>query len=173
MAIALLEEREECRIGHTGTVLVIVWFTEPTVPALERFETHHRALAAKFGKITLVSILQGGLKPPGPEVRARIDQYTPELQKQRHGMIAVMLATGLAAIFIRSFLAALALVSTEHMRVAKTLEAAAAEVHRMPGQDEVTRANVALASEFAIFLALPPVGQGPTGGPTSTTSAPS
>lgn len=158
VTILTLEERKECRLGHSGSVLIIVWYTEPTVAALERFEIHHRALAAKFGKITLLSIIRGGLGSPPAEVRARIDQHTAELQKQRHGSIVAVQASGLAAIFIRTFLAALALVSTEHMRVVKALEDAAAEVQRTPGQDEPTRANAGLAGELAAFVGLPPPG---------------
>ncbi len=159
MGVEILEERKECRIGRSGSVLVLVWYLEPTVPALERFEVHHRQLAAKFGKITMVSVIKGGLLPPGPEVRARIDKNTAELQKQRYGMITAIQASGLAAIFIRSFLAALALVSTEHMRVVKTTEELAKEIQRIPGQDEATRADAGLARDLAAFIALPP----PTG----------
>lgn len=153
--MATLGERAEFRIGHFGSVLVVVWFKEPTVASLDELERHHVDLAARFSKVTLLSVLLSASASPPPEVRRKIDAQTPKLQALRHGLFAVVLAKGLAAIFIRTFLAALSLVSSEYMRVCKTIDEAAREIRSMPGQDAPTRGNDALAAQLADFVRLP------------------
>lgn len=154
--MATLGERPEYRLGHFGSVLVVVWFKEPTVASLDELEGHHVALAARFTKVTLLSVLVSASANPPVEVRRKIEAQTPTLQKLRHGNVAVVLAKGLAAIFIRTYLAALSLVSSEYMRVCKSVDEAALVIRRMPGQDPATRDNEALATELNGFVQLPP-----------------
>ena len=58
MAVTILEERPEARVGHVGPVFVTSWYSELTVEALDMLERHQTALAQKYGQVTLVS--------PGP-----------------------------------------------------------------------------------------------------------
>src|SRR5438309_1949129 len=98
MAISLLEECPDYRFGHVGSVYVTVWFGELTLAALDALEKHHKALSAKYGKITLLSVVMGETTAPGPELRERMKVQGPELAKQRLGNIVVVQTRGLAAI---------------------------------------------------------------------------
>jgi hypothetical protein len=82
-----------------------------------------------------------------------MSQQAAEVDGLRHGNIVVVQAKGLAAIITRTYLAALSLVSPEHMRVFKTLDEAAAEALSLPGQDAQTKANTQLAADLADFAA--------------------
>ena len=152
MDVVVLSELPECRLGHVGSVLVAVWSSELTIPALDALTSHQKALAAKYGKVTLVSVVTGASKAPPPEVRAHMSQQAAEVEGLRHGNIVVVQAKGLAAIITRSYLAALSLVSPEHMRVFKTVEEAAAEVLRLPGQDTEARTNTQLGAQLDAFI---------------------
>jgi hypothetical protein len=153
MSVVVLNELPECRLGHTGSVLVAVWSSELTVQALNALTEHQKILAKKHGKITLVSVVLGASKQPPPEVREHMSQQAAEVDGLRHGNIVVVQAKGLAAIITRTYLAALSLVSPEHMRVFKTLDEAAAEALSLPGQDAQTKANTQLAADLADFAA--------------------
>ena len=157
MAIALLEQLPECRVGHVGSVYVTVWFSELTVPAIDMLEKHHRALVAKHGTITLVSVVVNATAAPPAELRERMRAQSKDLAKGRRGNVVVVLARGLAAIITRTFLAALSLISVENMKVFKTLDEAATALRELPGQDAETKANLRFAEELADFVALPRV----------------
>ena len=155
MAITLLEECPEFRVGHVGSVYVTVWFSELTERALDALSKHHHALVAKYGKITLVSVVINATKAPGPELRERLRSQSVELAKDRRGNIIVVLARGMSAIIARTFLAVLSLISTENMKVPNTLDAAADEVRKIVGQDAATVANTGLADDLIAFANLP------------------
>jgi hypothetical protein len=155
MPLTIRAERSEFRLGHLGPLLVVVWYTEPTVAALEVLEATHRELFAAHGKLTLLSvILRAGNSPP-PEVRAKIDAQTAPLSAMRLGSVVVVLLKGIAAIFVRTYLAALSLTSPEVMKVVKSVEDAAVEIRRLPGQQDSLRAADTLAGDMAAFLELP------------------
>ena len=44
MAIALLEERPECRLGQLGPLFVSVWFNEMTAPSVDALDRQLDAL---------------------------------------------------------------------------------------------------------------------------------
>lgn len=155
MAVTILEERPEYRLGHAGSVYVTVWFSELSMMALDALAKHHHALAQKYGKITLVSIVVGATQAPGPELRDRLRTETAELAKSRRANIVVVLAKGLSAIITRSFLAVLSLLSTETMKVPATLEEAAEQARKLEGQDEETKNNATLGADLVAFAALP------------------
>lgn len=155
MPITVLEERPEYRLGHAGSVYVTVWFSELSMMALDALAKHHHALAKKYGKITLVSIVVGATQAPGPELRDRLRSETAELAKSRRANIVVVLAKGLSAIITRSFLAVLSLLSTETMKVPGTLEEAAEQARNLEGQDEETKNNATLGADLVAFAALP------------------
>lgn len=155
MAITVLEECPEYRFGHVGSVYVTAWFSELNDKGLDALAKHQQALASKHGKITMVSVVMGATKAPGPELRERLKAQAAEMEKQRRGNIIVVQTRGMGAIIARSFLAMLSLISKEHMKVPLTLEAAAEEARQLPGQDAATVANAGLADELIAFAALP------------------
>ncbi len=155
MAITILEECPEFRFGHVGSVYVTVWFSELNDKALDSLATHHHALVAKYGNITLVSVIINATKTPGPELRERLRAQSVELAKHRHGNVIVVLARGMSAIIARTFLAVLSLISSEQMKVPASLDAAADEVRQIVGQDAATVANATLADDLVAFAALP------------------
>jgi len=155
VSLTTLEERAEYRLGHLDSVLTVVWHEAPTVACLEVLEHHHTALAQRFGKVTLLSVIVTATQSPSPDVRAKIDEQAPRLQALRHGSVVVVLAKGLAAIFIRTYLAALSLVTKEPLRVVKALPDAATEIRKLPGQDEATRQRADLEGHLKAFVELP------------------
>ena len=155
MAITVLEESPEFRLGHAGSVYVTVWFNELSNAALDALAKHQQALAAKYGKVTMVSVVVNATQAPGPEIRERLKEQSHELSHARLGNIIVVQARGMAAIVARSFLAMLSLISKEHMKVFKTLEEAADEVRKLPGQHAETVANQSLTEDLVAFAALP------------------
>ena len=155
MAITVLEECPEFRLGHVGSVYVTVWFSELNERALDSLARHHQALTGKYGKITLVSVIINATRAPGPELRERLRAQSVELAKHRHGNVIVVLTRGLSAIIARTFLAMLSLMSSENMKIPASLEEAADEVRKIAGQDAATVANTKLAEDLTAFAALP------------------
>jgi hypothetical protein len=156
MAISVLEETRDYRLGHVGSVYVTVWFNELNEGALDALDKHQRALVAKYGKVTMVSVVMGATKAPGPELRERLRLQSADQGAQRRGNIIVINARGMSAIIARSFLAMLSLISKENLKVPPNLEAAADEVKKLPGQDAETMANATLADDLRAFANLPP-----------------
>ena len=118
MAITILEECPEFRLGHMGSVYVTVWFSELNDKALDSLARHHHALVAKYGKITLVSVIINATKAPGSELRDRLRTQSVELAKHRRGNVIVVLARGMSAIIARTFLAIEEAHLERHPRVA-------------------------------------------------------
>lgn len=155
MGVTVLQEHPEFRLGHVGSVFVTVWFNELSHAGLDALNKHQKDLAAKFGKVTMLSVVVDATKAPSPEIRERLKTETDDLAPARLANIIVVQARGMSAIIARSFLAMLSLISKEHMKVFKTLEEAAEEVRKVPGQHPETVANQALAEELVAFAALP------------------
>ncbi|PZR07440.1 MAG: hypothetical protein DI536_27705 [Archangium gephyra] len=156
MPITTLEERPECRVGHAGSVFVTAWYSELTEAALDMMERHQTALSQRYGKVTLISIVMGATRNPPPDVRERLKRTADFLQDQRIGNFVVVQTRGLSAIIARTFLAALSLMNSENMKVFKTLEDAAEEAKRIPGQQQEVVTNTTLAADLAAFAQLPP-----------------
>ena len=155
MPIKVLEECRDYRLGSTGSVLVSVWFSELTSAALDALEKHHEALADQHGKITLVSIVMGASAAPPAELRERMRRQSTELSKRRLGNVIVVRTRGLQSIIARSFLAAMSLVSTENIKVPRTLEEAAEQVRALPGQNAGTKSDLMLGEDLETFADLP------------------
>ncbi|MFZ5444240.1 MAG: hypothetical protein ACOZQL_29860 [Myxococcota bacterium] len=155
MAITTLEEMPECRLGHAGSVLVSVWYSELTNRALDALEKHHLGLAERYGKITMVSVVAGANSNPSPEIRERLKVQSVDMQKKRHANLVVVATRGLSAIIARTFLAALSLLSSENMKVCSDFEDCAEAVRAVPGQDTEARANTTFGPDLAAFVALP------------------
>lgn len=156
MPITTLEELPECRVGHSGSVFVTAWYSELTGPSLDMMEKHQTALAKKYGRVTLISIVMGATKNPPPDVRERLKKTSDFLSGQRIGNFVVVLTRGLAAIIARTFLAALSLMNSENMRVVRTLEDAADEARKLPAQHDDVLNNTQLGADLVAFAALPP-----------------
>lgn len=155
MAITLLDETPEYRLGHFGSVFVSVWFSRLNIPALEALEKFHRELAAKHGKVTFISIVVGAAENPPADVRERMREGTAALLPLRRANLVVVQTKGLSAIIARSFLAAMSLMSPEKMGVFKTVEEAVAEAQRIPDQEAMVKAHTTLAAEIRAFVDLP------------------
>lgn len=155
MAITLLDETPEYRLGHFGSLLVSAWYSRLNIPALESLEKHHRELASKHGKVTFLSVVVGAAENPPADVRERMKHGSEALLPLRRANLIVVQAKGLSAIIARSFLAAMSLMSPEKMGVFKTVEEAVAEAQRLPDQDEAVKAHPTLAAEIRAFVDLP------------------
>jgi hypothetical protein len=155
MSITVLQEHPDFRLGHAGSVFVTVWFSELSHAALDALTKYQREIFSKHGRVTMVSVVVNATTAPGPELRERLKTEMSELADMRMGNITVVLARGMSAIIARSFLAMLSLISKEHMKVFKTLEEAAEEVKKIPGQHAATLANMTLADDLVAFAALP------------------
>jgi len=153
MAIAVLEECRDYRLGSVGSVLAIAWYSELTIAALDAIQKHEDALADRHGKITLVSIILGATAAPLPEIRERMRKESSELEKRRLGNFIVVRTRGLSAIIARSFLAAMSLMST--IEVPATLEAAATAVRALAGQNAAIANDATLGAELEAFAELP------------------
>ena len=155
MSITVLQEHPDFRLGNVGSVFVTVWFSELSHAALDALTNHQKLIFEKHGKVTMVSVVVNATQAPGADLRERIKVQMEELADMRMGNITVVLARGMSAIIARSFLAMLSLISKEHMKVFKTLEEAAEEVKKIPGQHAATLANLTLADDLVAFAALP------------------
>lgn len=150
--ITELAQTPECRLGHFESLLVSVWSSRLTVASLDLLEAHHRALAAKYGKVTFLSVVVGAAENPPPEARERMKKTTEEMMKLRRGNLIVVQAKGLGAILTRSFLAAMSFMSTEKIGVFKTLGEAVAEIRAIKGQDAALVAATALEADLVAFV---------------------
>ncbi len=155
MPLTIRAERPEFRLGTLGPLVVVVWYTEPTVAALDVLEATHRELFAVHGKLTLLSVILRAGNSPAPEVRAKIDAQTSSLSAMRLGSVVVVLIKGLASIFVRTYLAAVSLTSPEVMKIVKSVDEAAVEIRGLPGQHDALRTANALGADLAAFVALP------------------
>lgn len=151
MPITQLEAIPECRLGHVGSVFVSVWYSRLTLQALELLDKHHHALAAKYGKVTFISVVMGAAENPPADVRERLKQASGEMLKQRRANLVVVQTKGLSAIIARTFLAALSLISPEKMDVFKSVEDAVAMAQALPDQEPEVVSNATLAADVRAF----------------------
>lgn len=154
MAITQLQEFPEARFGHSGPVLISVWYSELTLRSLDALDQHQTALAAKYGKVTLVSVVSSATKAPPAELRDEIKRRAPRQEALRLGNIVVVNARGVAAIIARTFLAALSLIQNG-LSVAKDIEDAAARTRALPGQHPDIVSNARLGAELKAFALQP------------------
>jgi len=154
VAITQLEAIPECRLGHVGSVFVSVWYSRLTLHALELLDKHHHALAAKYGKVTFISVVMGAAENPPADVRERLKQASGDLLKQRRPHLVVVQSKGHAAIIARTFLAALSLISPEKMEVFKSLEDAVAVAQALPDQVPEVVTDASLAAQLKAFCEL-------------------
>ncbi len=155
MPITPLAEFPEVRLGHVDSVLVSVWYSRLTIPSLDLLEQHHRSLAAKYGKVTFLSVVAGAAENPPPDVRERMNRTSEEMAKFRRANIIVVKARGLGAIIARSFLAAIAMFGKENIKVFKTTDEAVTYLKALPDQDEAVRGNGSLAADVQAFVDQP------------------
>lgn len=152
MAITSLTGTPECRMGHLGPLLVAVWNSRLTVPALEALEEHHRLLAAQYGKVTFLSVVVSAVENPGGEVRERLSRTANELMALRRVNLIVVMTRGLGAIITRSVLAAMSLLSAEKLEVFKSLDEAAQFLQHLPGQAPELAAALNLEADLRAFI---------------------
>ncbi|MFT3707650.1 MAG: hypothetical protein QM817_08275 [Archangium sp.] len=154
MAIALVKETADLRLGTCGPLLVNVWFREATVPALDVLYAEQQTLIAQYGKVTFLSVAQNVPKAPGPDVAAWLKQKQLTGEQSR-GTIIALTARGLSAVIARSFIAAVSLFSRDTYVVVKTLEEAAAAARKLPQQEAHLVNMASLAADLHAFVELP------------------
>ncbi len=151
--IVELVSNPEVRIGHHGPVLVSVWYAQASLGALQLLAEQQRTLVARYGTISTLSIAVKVPQAPGPEASEWIKQTDKEFKDSTRGSVVVVLERGLAAIIVRSFLAAASLITTNVMHVVKTIEEAAAKVQSLPGQPPEITGDTQLAAKLTTFSA--------------------
>jgi len=153
MAIVELVSNPEVRIGHCGPVLVSIWYSQASLNELQLLAEQQRTLVARYGIISTLSIAVRVPQAPGPEASEWIKQTDKEFKNSTRGSVVVVLERGLAAIIVRSFLAAASLITTNVMHVVKTIEEAAAKVQSLPGQPAEIVGDTQLAAKLTAFSA--------------------
>lgn len=152
-SIVELVSLPEVRIGHIGPLMISVWHSQASLRGLQAMGDQQRKLVAVHGKITNLSIAVKVPQAPGPEASEWIKQSDAEFKGVTLGSVVVVLEKGLAAIIVRSFLAAASLISTNVMQVVKTLDEAAVKVRELPGQVPEIAGHTQLAQLFTEFAA--------------------
>ena len=152
-SIVELVSLPEVRIGHIGPLMISVWHSQASLRGLQAMGDVQRKLLTQFPKITNLSIAVKVPKSPGPEATEWIKQSDREFKGTSLGSVIVVLERGLAAIIVRSFLAAASLISTQSMVVVKTFEEAADAVRAVPHQVPEIVGHTQLAGEFTTFAA--------------------
>ncbi len=153
MAIVELVSNPEVRIGHYGPVMVSIWYAQASLNALQLLAEQQRTLVARYGTICTLSIAVKVPQAPGPEASEWIKQTDKEFKNSTRGSVVVVLERGLAAIIVRSFLAAASLITTNVMHVVKTIEEAATKVQSLPGQPLEIVGDTQLAAKLTTFSA--------------------
>lgn len=157
MAIAMVRETKDLRIGACGSLLVNVWFTQATVDTLKQLGEEQERLLRQYEKITVLSVAMNIPKAPDADAAA----YLKDTQKldglRSRGTIIAILPRGLGAVIARSFIAAVSLFSKDQYIVVKSLDEAAAAVRKLPGQDKELVQMDALSIDLSAFVELPRV----------------
>lgn len=153
--IHLFEERPEVRLGHSGPLAVSVWYNVMTSEASDALDRLHAEVLKNHPKITVLSVVAGAAKAPSPELRDRANQQAQKLEPHRLGNFVVVLTSGLPGVITRTFLAGFTMLSKTPMTVLKTVDEAAEQIRKLPGQHPGLAQNAALAVELKKFLELP------------------
>jgi hypothetical protein len=153
--IILFEERPEVRLGHAGPLAVSVWYNVLTHEAADALDRLHAELLKTYPKVTVLTVIAGAAKAPSSELRERANEQAHKLEPNRLGNYVVVLTSGLPGVITRTFLAGFTMVSKTQMTVLKSLEDAAEQVRKLPGQHPSLAQNAALAVDLKQFLALP------------------
>lgn len=154
MSVIELVSLPEVRVGHIGSLLISVWHSHASLRGLQAMGDQQRKLVAQFGKVSTLAIAVKVPQAPGPEAAEWIKQTDKEFKETTRGSVVVVLERGLAAIIVRSFLAAASLISTHSMQVVKTIEDAADRVKALPGQEPEIVGDLELLAKLTEF-ALP------------------
>lgn len=153
MSVTELVSLPEVRIGHVGPLMVSVWHSQASLRGLQAMAEQQRKLLAVHQKISTLSIAVRVPKAPGPEATEWIKQSDKEFKDTSRGSVVVVLEKGLAAIIVRSFLAAASLISSNAMQVVKTIEDAADRVKAIPGQAPEIVGDTELIAKLIEFSA--------------------
>ncbi len=101
----------EVRVGHFGSLLVMVWRGQVTAKSVDFTNALERALIQQQGKVTVIGIiteLSGGV--PDAEMRDKAKAAMKEFQANVRGTALIIAATGVKAVLFRTFLAGLTLI---------------------------------------------------------------
>ena len=153
--IYLLEESPQMRFGHSGPLVVSIWYNVLTAEALDALDRHYDTLSKTFPKLTLLSVVAGAQSAPPADLRERAHQQALRMEPVRLGNFVVVLTKGLPGVITRTFLAGFTMLSKTPMTVLKTLDEAAEQIRQLPGQHPSLAQNAALAVELRQFFELP------------------
>ncbi len=156
MSVTELASFPEVRIGHVGPVLVSVWYDQATLRGVKAMAEQQRGLIGRYTMMTSLSVAVKVPKAPEPDVTAWLKESDAAFKAMTRGSVIVVLERGLAAIVVRTFLAAASLISTNVMQVVKTMAEATDRVKALPGQDLEVINDAQLAAKLEAFVALPP-----------------
>jgi hypothetical protein len=154
MAIRVLKETNDLRLGAIGPVIVAVWFREATIPAFEMLLAEQRALAQEHGKVTYVPIALAVPQMPTHEVNEWM-KAQGNFGGIVRGTVITILARGLAAVLARSVIAAASFFTSEKYTVVKSIPEAAKAIRELEGQPQWVRELSSLEADLEAFVALP------------------
>jgi len=143
----------EVRVGHFGSMMVMVWRGTVTPDSLAKTNQVEEALINQFGRVSVIGIiteLGGGI--PSAELRQASIDAMKKFQPSVRGTALHVAATGAKAVLFRTFLAGLTLVIdfASPLKIFKTVDDCVGWIQRLEGQDSMLgEPNLAAAvSEF-------------------------
>lgn len=152
MSVIELQSLPEVRIGHLGPMMISVWRSTATATALQAIAAQQRQLLAQYELITTVSVTIRVPQQPAPEAMEWVKRIDEEFRGKSRGTVVVVLERGLAAIIVRSFLAATSLMSQNKMEIVKTVDDACERVKAFAGQVPELVDDAQLADKLDAFI---------------------
>lgn len=138
-------------MGHAGSLLVGVFYDDLSVRAVDALAARHLELGARYGGITVVSLVMGLSKPPSLGLRERLLREVPALIQHQRSHVVAVLTKGLGGIIARTFLAAISLTSPATMTVVGSLRSAVLELEALMQPDELAAHSAELEAELLAF----------------------
>jgi hypothetical protein len=129
----------EVRVGHFGSLMVMVWRGTVTPESLDKTNEVEDALIKQHGRISVIGIITdmgGGV--PSAELRQKSAQAMKRFEPHVRGTALVVVAEGAKAVLFRTFLAGFTLLIDfpSPLKIFKSLADGVTWLQRMNGQDE-------------------------------------
>ncbi len=156
MLIKDLPSRPNIRFAHAGSVFFAVFGPTTEVQDLDDMLKHERELAAAYGHVSLIALVQVNRTTGkiADDVRKRSVEITQAANDFLRGSATVVIGSGLGVAILRMFMTGFNLMAKTKfpIKVFSTTAEAVAWVHNLPGQTpdakEVTAE--ALLSHFGV-----------------------
>jgi hypothetical protein len=157
MALTVLAELAGVRFGRLDSLLVTTWYGAATLAPLDVYERLEEQLIAEHGMLTLLTVIVNSPAAPEKGVAQRAAAISARFEKQLRASLVVVLARGLGAVLVRSFLTGFSLASKVPMHTFRDLSGAATCIAGLPGQTPRLEQDDGAAALEA-FVTLPPPG---------------